>query len=197
MFDFLAQHKDNINAKKILDIGANSGQFCKGIKKIFPHAHVTSIEAGAKYQKNLQECADKVHIAVLGDERKTVDMYLIETKPGKPSYSKGSNLFGKGSHKDQRQMVLLSDIVDDSYDFIKQDVQGAEIMIIKGSREIFKNAKYIINEVNTSDQGRGEPTIEQMHKFMIDLGFPHHVIITDSVDKDGNQVDVLYTKTMI
>lgn len=198
MFDFLSTHKNLINAKKILDIGANNGQFCRGIKKIFPHAHVTSIEAGGKYKDSLQECADEVHIAVLGNERKIVDMYLIETKPGKPSYSKGSNLFGNGKHKDQRHMQLLSDVVaDKDFDFIKQDVQGAEIMIMEGAPEIFTSADYVLNEVNLFESARGEPNIDIMNDYMKTLGFDFHYTITNSADKDNRQTDVLYCKKAI
>jgi len=198
VFEFLSTHKNQINAKRILDIGANSGQFCKGIKKIFPHAHVTSIEAGGKYKDSLQECADEVHIAVLGNERKIVDMYLIETKPGKPSYSKGSNLFGNGKHKDQRHMQLLSDVVgDEDFDFIKQDVQGAEIMIIEGAPEIFTTADYVLNEVNLHTSTRGEPDINTMHKFMNTLGFNFNYVITDYQEKINQQTDVLYCKKAI
>ena len=198
MFDFLSTHKNLINAKKILDIGANNGQFCRGIKKIFPHAHVTSIEAGDKYKDSLQECADEVHIAVLGNERKIVDMYLIETKPGKPSYSKGSNLFGNGKHKDQRHMQLLSDVVaDKDFDFIKQDVQGAEIMIMEGAPEIFTSADYVLNEVNLFESARGEPNIDTMNDYMKTLGFDFHYTITNSADKDNRQTDVLYCKKAI
>ena len=198
MFNFLSQYKNQINAKKILDIGANNGQFCKGIKKIFPDAHVTSIEAGAKYKKNLQECADEVHIAVLGNERKIVDMYLIETKPGKPSYSKGSNLFGNGKHKDQRHMQLLSDVVENNkFDFIKQDVQGAEIMIMEGAPEIFSTADFVLNEVNLHTSTRGEPDIDTMHKFMTTLGFNFNYVITDYQEKNNQQTDVLYCKKAI
>lgn len=198
MFEFITKHKNQIDAKRILDIGANSGQFCKGIKKIFPHAHVTSIEAGAKYKNSLQECADEVHIAVLGNERKLVDMYLIETKPGKPSYSKGSNLFGNGKHKDQRQMELLSDVVNNNaFDFIKQDVQGAEIMIMEGTPEIFTNAEYVLNEVNLHTSTTGEPDINTMHKFMKTLGFDFYYVITDYQKKNNQQTDVLYCKQAI
>ena len=45
-------------------------------------------------------------------------------------------------------MTLESVVGNDSFDFIKQDVQGSEILIIQGSVKIFQKADYILNEVN-------------------------------------------------
>ena len=75
------------------------------------------------------------HIAVLGDSNKKVKMYLREIDKGhkkKITYTKGSTLFGIFKDYEMRQMQTLHEIVgnDAEYDLIKQDVQGAEIMLI-------------------------------------------------------------------
>ena len=47
-------------------------------------------------------------------------------------------------------MQTLDNLVgkDAQFDLIKQDVQGAEIMVMEGCPSVFERAKYVIQEVN-------------------------------------------------
>lgn len=195
MYLFLQQQIAPVyKPNRILDIGANKGQFCDAIKNIWPLAHITSIEAGEKYRPHLEKKANQVHIAVLGDSNRPITMSLIETKPGKGGYSKGSNIFGHGTHQHQRQMQTLDEFVDADYDFIKQDVQGAELLVIKGAPHIFAQADMVLNEVSVDAQPSGEPSLEQMNSVMQQIGFNYYAIITPKELKFHHQIDVLYTK---
>ena len=182
--------------KKVLDVGAWNGFWTKNCKTFWPDAHYTCVEAGAKHLKKLQDCANEVHIAVVGDAHRKVDMHLTKVKPGKLGYTKGSSVFPWGSSDiktDQRDMVTLKSLVgkNPQYDLIKQDVQGAELLVIKGSKEIFEKATYIINEVNLIKKEQ-MPYIDEMHDYMSSIGFRNHEIISKHPGND--QVDVLYWK---
>jgi hypothetical protein len=71
------------------------------------------------------------------------------------------------------------------YDFIKQDVQGAEMLIMEGTPEIFKRATYVLNEVENND-------VKEMNAYMKKLGFNNSEIIADHPGHD--QVDKIYWK---
>ena len=205
MYQYLREELQGFIPKKILDLGAWNGRWTNEVKKFWPDAHYTCIEAGEKHKGRLLHCANKVFIAVLGNENKKVKMHLRQIRKGtnknKITYTKGSNIFGSSesfpSHSTEvREMVTLESLVgaDVSYDFIKQDVQGAELLVIQGSPEIFKRATYVLNEVNLyKDPGHPlMPDVKEMDTYMKNLGFLNSKIIDDhGLHK---QVDKIYWK---
>jgi len=199
MYDYLKKLKTekNFMPMKILDIGANIGFWTNSVKAIWPDAEYTCIEAGPKYEKHLKEIAHNYHIAVLGDSNREVKMYLREIDKGnkkKITYTKGSTVFGIFKDHEIRQMQTLDQLVgaDAQFDLIKQDVQGAEIMIMKGAPEIFTRAKYVVQEVNThkDKQFPDMPSESEMDEFMFELGFDHSEIIEQKPNVD--QIDKIY-----
>ena len=116
-------------------------------------------------------------------------MYLREIKKGsrkKITYTKGSTVFGIFKDFEIRQMQTLDEIVgkDAEYDLIKQDVQGAEIMVMDGAPEIFKRAKYVIQEVNIQkDEAFPDmPCESDMDDYMTSLGFKNNLVIEKKDD---------------
>jgi FkbM family methyltransferase len=199
MYDYLKKLKTekNFMPMKILDIGANIGFWTNSVKAIWPDAEYTCIEAGPKYEKHLKEIANNYHIAVLGDSNREVKMYLREIDKGskkKITYTKGSTVFGIFKDHEIRQMQTLDQLVgkDAQFDLIKQDVQGAEIMIMKGAPEIFTRAKYVVQEVNThkDKQFPDMPSESEMDEFMFELGFDHSEVIEQKSNVD--QIDKIY-----
>jgi len=199
MYKHLAKLKveSDFNPTRILDVGAWNGFWTKNVKEIWPDAHYTCIEAGLKHEKKLKEITPDYHIAVLGDTDREVKMYLREIDKGskkKVTYTKGSTLFGIFKDFEVRQMTTLDSLVgkDAQYDLIKQDVQGAEIMVMQGAPEIFKRAKYVIQEVNLyKDQKFPDlPSEKEMDDYMLELGFENAEIIEQKEQAD--QIDKIY-----
>ena len=198
MYDYLKKLKTehNFMPRKILDIGAWNGFWTANVKKIWPDASYTCIEAGPKHENNLKKITPDYHIAVLGDSNREVKMYLREIDKGnkkKVTYTKGSSIFAVFKDYETRQMQTLDMIVgkDAIFDLIKQDVQGAEIMIMEGAPEIFKRARYVIQEVNLQKDETfpSIPDEVEMDRYMNKLGFSNNEIIADH----GNQqVDKMY-----
>ena len=202
MYDYLKGLRDdhNFQPKKILDIGAWNGFWTNKVKQIWENAEFTCIEAGQKHEKHLKEITPNYHIAVLGDENREVKIYLREIKKGnrkKVTYTKGSTVFGIFKDFETRQMQTLDELVgnDAKFDLIKQDVQGAEIMIMQGAPEIFKRANYVINEVNTKkDPDHPKmPDEKEMDSYMQTLGFDKNKVIDEHNKTD--QVDKIYWKS--
>ena len=124
-------------------------------------------------------------------------MYLREIDKGnkkKITYTKGSSLFGIFKDYEIRQMQTLDELVgkDAQFDLIKQDVQGAEIMIMRGAPEIFARAKYVIQEVNKTKDKKfpGIPSENEMDEFMFELGFDHNEVIEQK--ENVHQIDKIY-----
>ncbi len=100
------------------------------------------------------------------------------------------------SRSNIQYFISIKSIVgnDAIYDFIKQDVQGAELLVMQGSPEIFKKATYVLNEVNLYKDPKQPliPDVKEMDLFMQRLGFNNSAVIADH----GNdvQIDKLYWK---
>ena len=198
MYDYLKKLKTehNFMPRKILDIGAWNGFWTVNVKKIWPDALYTCIEAGPKHENKLKKITPNYHIAVLGDSNREVKMYLREIDKGnkkKVTYTKGSSIFAVFEDYETRQMQTLDMIVgkDAIFDLIKQDVQGAEIMIMDGAKDVFKRARYVIQEVNLQKDENFPliPDEVEMDSYMDKLGFSKNEIIADH----GNQqVDKIY-----
>lgn len=199
MYEYLQKLKDENNfiPTRILDVGAWNGFWTNNVKKIWPDAHYTCIEAGPKHEKKLKDITSDYHIAVLGDSNREVKMYLREIDKGnrkKITYTKGSSIFSVFKDYEVRQMQTLDELVgqDAKYELIKQDVQGAEIMIMNGCRSIFKKAKYVIQEVNLE---RDElfpdmPSEVDMDDYMRNLGFKNNEVI--DIKNNSGQIDKIY-----
>ena len=174
---------------RILDIGAWNGFWTRHCKTFWSDSHYTCIEAGSKHAKSLEKIADTYHIALLGDIQRQVDVYI-----NKVGYTKGASIFPSLDKKiDKRQMVTLESVVGSQhFDFIKQDVQGSELLIMKGSENIFRKADYILNEVNI-EKIDDLPGLSEMTEYMKTIGFSHSKIIAEH-QCEPKQVDVLYSK---
>lgn len=199
MYKYLKKLKEekNFEPGTVLDIGAWNGFWTNNVKPIWPDAVYTCIEAGAKHEHKLKEITPNYHIAVLGDSNREVKMHLIEISKGdkkKITYTKGSSVFGVYKNYELRQMQTLNELVGDDarFDLIKQDVQGAEIMIMKGAPEIFKRAKYVIQEVNLhkDEEFPNMPYEDSMDSYMRTLGFNDSDTIATHEGVD--QVDKIY-----
>ncbi len=199
MYEYLKNLKleKNFNPNKILDIGAWNGFWTKNVKEIWPNAHYTCIEAGPKHEKKLKDIADLYHIEVLGDSNREVKMYLREIDKGsrkKVTYTKGSTLFGIFKDFEIRQMKTLDRLVgkDAEFDLIKQDVQGAEIMVMQGAPDIFTRAKYVIQEVNLFKEEKfpDMPSESEMDEYMFQLGFNNSEVIEKK--ENVEQIDKIY-----
>ena len=199
MYEYLKNLKleKNFNPIKILDIGAWNGFWTKNVKEIWPNAHYTCIEAGPKHEKKLKDIADLYHIEVLGDSNREVKMYLREIDKGsrkKVTYTKGSTLFGIFKDFEIRQMKTLDRLVgkDAEFDLIKQDIQGAEIMVMQGAPDIFTRAKYVIQEVNLFKEEKfpDMPSESEMDEYMFQLGFNNSEVIEKK--ENVEQIDKIY-----
>ena len=198
MYEYLK--KLDFKPNTVLDLGAWNGIWTRAVKEFWPDAHYTCIEAGKKHEGRLLKCANEVFIAVLGNENKEVDMHLRKIKGHKITYTKGSNIFGTSTFPseavEKRKMQTLESVVgaDATYDFIKQDVQGAELLVMQGSLDIFKRATYVLNEVNLYKDSEQPlvPDVKEMDLFMQSFGFNSSAVIDDHGKMD--QIDKLYWK---
>jgi len=68
-------------------------------------------------------------------------------------------------------LLKKNNINPGQFDFVNLDIQGVELQALKGFGEYLDSVKYIYTEVNTGEVYINNDSIDQMDKFLGDLGF--------------------------
>ena len=186
----------------IIDAGAYIGEWTRNVREIFPESTFVMIEAQSAKRNVLDEIARKydnvnLEIALLGDaERDNVEFFEMET---------GSSIYEENTHHNRKKVSLKMrtlDAVVEKYPvrgscFIKMDVQGAEIDILKGAPQLLKRTDFILLEVSTLNYNQNAPEFAEVVKFMKDIGYvlfdicDEHRILENQV---LFQVDLIFAK---
>jgi len=90
-----------------------------------------------------------------------------------------SNLRDMGFFKDGMSTIRPTKTLDDVVkergfpppDFIKIDVQGCEVDILKGATETLKTVKDLVVELQHSEYNKGAPQVQESLPFIESLGF--------------------------
>lgn len=102
--------------------------------------------------------------------------------------SMSSSILALGTHKElypdikvEKELVLYSSRIDtfvkkikiiiNEYDFVNIDIQGAELLALKGFGDLLDNINYIYTEVNIDNVYEGCPLLDEMDEFLTLKGF--------------------------
>jgi FkbM family methyltransferase len=183
---------------RILDVGANDGWWYKNTLNTYPQAEFILVEANPYNEPALQQLGVEYHIACLSDEVKQVDFFITADNPtstGASYYLENTDNF----HQDNTRSIELTtttlDILfpSETFDYIKMDVQGAEVDIIKGGKVLLSKASQVLLEVPIEgiEYNLGAPTRADYFKVMAEVGFTNYVVVENI---NNLQEDILFTK---
>lgn len=212
--NFLSELLVNNNIKNILDIGSNVGAFSNLCKSIVNDSTIYMIEANPQCEQFLKNIGNKYYIAALSDKNKEVTFYINPNNPvcTGASYYKENGIAYIEANEIKLNTVLLDELLSDEnivFDFIKIDVQGSELDVIRGGKKFISEASFVLCECPyTEDESvleynSGGCNFEQIVDEMKDLGFFNYKIIeelrvqsTCNNWKSGTLVaiDVLFSK---
>ena len=187
--------------KTVLDIGAFEGEWTLMCSTIFNDAKFIMFEAQeSKTEKFNMLKSNKVdyHIGLLGPElnekskfyvNETVSSALPETAKDLqdyieiPMYTVDEVLKMKGVEK---------------ADFIKLDVQGFELEVLKGASIALETAEVVLMEVSLIEINKGAPLIHEVMQFMVSRGFVCYdicSIVRRPLDKALWQTDLIFVNS--
>lgn len=157
---------------RILDIGANVGQFHLFCKEIYPDSFVFSIEASPSCEEHLKKITSDYLIAMLAKDNSVYDFYSRKNDPtctGNSIYKELTEFYSDDQIEILHQPgVKLDDLFTEESEFelIKMDTQGSELDIISGGISLCKKAKGILLEVSLTQYNEGAPLYDDVIKFM-------------------------------
>ncbi len=190
--------QDYFHPYRILDIGANIGQFHTLAKSIYPEAYVFSIEASPECEQHLKQITDQYYIGLLAKDTLEYDFYSRKDAPT----GTGNSIYRELTHfysDDQLEIIKQKGIKldnlfepDSEFDLIKIDTQGSELDIITGGINLCKKAKGILLEVSLTQYNQGAPLYWEVLTFMKEFGFRPEAILDESRNHGSHQQDILF-----
>lgn len=132
----------------IYDIGAHKGRWSKAHSKWLPNSTFVMFEANIEHEKKLKSRGFRYFIGVLTSHGGSVRFYK-KAATGDSIFRENTTHYIEADYVEMPSR-RLSELVKEHNlkmpDFIKIDVQGAEIEVMNGGLEVIQHAKAILLE---------------------------------------------------
>ena len=204
MYWSIANMKRNgFNPKIILDIGAYHGEWTTEVIKFFPNSRYLLFEANPE-KKDILYKLSKKHRNI------EVDIALLSSVSGQPTkfniLETASSALEEYNETKGKNIVLqtytLNNILKnkniDKIDFVKLDVQGYELEILKGAEEYLQHCEAILTEISLIALHKNCPIFIEVLNYMDKLNFCAYDICSVSARRPYDhalwQTDIIFVK---
>lgn len=180
---------------RIIDGGANVGDFAKCAISIFPSTNIHLIEPQPACHDSLMQlarnCRFHVHPVALSVEDTSIDFAIdpagittgAHVSPNTPTAEEETCVRVRA----QRLDVLLRDeLIKEDRCLLKLDLQGWELEALKGAEGILDRIEVILTEVSFFAQAY-EPSIETLVRFLDEHGFALYDIAAIAARRRDNR----------
>jgi FkbM family methyltransferase len=185
-----------------VDIGAYDGQWSLSFRREFPACHMLMIEAMESKTERLRQVSEQsggaidYRIAVLG-ARHGQSIRWIEMDSGSSALEEHS---GYPRDVQTRTLTTLDEVLGADaprVDFMKLDVQGYELEVLRGAARAMGQAQAIFLEASLVPVNDGCPLIHEVLAFMDARGFRLLDFCSQNRRKDGTlwQTDLMFVKS--
>lgn len=198
------------NLDLIIDVGSNRGQFTFASKIYFPKVTIYAFEAlkseFKKYKNLISSFKNiKAYNYALGNIKKKTRMN-IASSPDSSSLLEINELQSKefGTYKTNSYEEIEIRRLDEWLEQIKRfksillkiDVQGFELEVLKGSKQVLKHIKYLYIEASSVELYKNQPFLEDIKDFLFGEGFFLEDSFNQCYGENNNliQGDYLFTK---
>ena len=162
----------------IYDIGASFLHWTNIVEMLWPDAQIIAFDAWDKSEFLYKERGMKYFSGVLSDEDgKTVKFYQNDSLPMGNSYYREiphPDVFPENKYHLKETKTLDTVVKEYGFpppDFVKIDVQGAEMDVIKGGKNTLRNAQHLIVEMQKVHYNEGAPLVDDTLPFIESLGW--------------------------
>ena len=187
-----------------IDIGAYHGEWTKLFKSVFPETKVLMLEAQSSKSPILESVCKEIpngvdyEIALLG-EKDGEKVTFTEMETGSSVLEESSSFTRNYTEK---ELVTLDSIVSHypdfkTLDFLKLDVQGYELNVLKGASNLLKRTELVYMETSLIPVNKGCPLIADVIQFMTENNFRLLDFCSQIRRKDGVlwQTDLLFVNS--
>lgn len=182
----------------IVDIGANIGQFAFMIHSVLPNLSVYSFEPDPKCFAELQgtfndhEIPGKCFPYAISATEGDVVLNLYEASANNSLLARDGEVANNHVSVSSKSLDKISiEFGRVKNAFLKIDVQGAELHVLRGAREFLSNCKFVLVEVSLSGAYAGNALIEEVFLMLRNYGFVCREIVDILRDSKRNSSSIL------
>jgi FkbM family methyltransferase len=187
--------KNGFAISTVYDIGANKGRWSRDMRRSLPRSDFFLFEANEKHREKLASRGFPFFICVLGSKEESRRFYSIGGT-GDSLYLEKSEHYEEGDHRTVTTQTLQKIAQENKLpppNFIKLDVQGAELDILAGSEGLLDHCHVIYMECPVLEYNAGAPTFDAYVQFMSAKGYVPLQILEQHVLQGALiQVDILF-----
>jgi FkbM family methyltransferase len=212
---------DPENFETIVDGGANHGVFSRAFLRISPNAQVIGIEPmvalaeGNRGSKAARACLRDLNrlrdrypgrFRILGlalSDREETRRFFITQADGCSSLLQPPDVFLESFEVMSEDLVTtttLDKLVEaeqiGTIDLLKLDLQGAEMLALRGAEKALGNTKNVLLELNLRRVYKDSATTNEITEFLAERGFRFAKISNVTTPPDGSiaQCDAFFTR---
>lgn len=193
-FNYLLKLKNDFNFKPkvIYDIGACVLHWTQRAQDIWPESEIVLFDATDAFESLYIESGLSYNICALSNEsNKNIKFYQNNNNFAgnsyyreNPKYSPAAeHLFDHNSIVEM-QTITLDDVVKykmlNKPNFVKIDVQGAELDVLMGATESLKTCEHVIAELRDIEYNIGSPEKEVVIDYLVSQGFKNMGMFSDN-----------------
>jgi FkbM family methyltransferase len=186
-----------------IDVGAYHGEWTRTFSRVFQGVPILMIEAQADKRDHLERTARRIgncvdlETALLSREQGAeVQFFMMET---------GSSIYPENTTAPRHRIRMHTETLDtvvsrhprlrEPY-FIKLDVQGAELDVLRGGAETLGKAEGVMLEASVLNYNEGAPGLREIIEFMEAEGFAIYDIanLMRLVTGDLCQLDAIFLR---
>jgi FkbM family methyltransferase len=191
------------NPAVVIDVGAYIGEWTRGFKRIFPSACILMVEPQPGHLERLRAVAaafNGVELAPVlcgAQERGSVPFHMCESASSVLMESARPTVVSTISVPMTTLDKFTANAVFARPDFIKLDVQGYELEVLRGAELALASAEAVLMEVNLLGILDGAPLFHEATQLMSERGFQVYDICTffrRPYDGALWQVDVIFVR---
>ena len=167
----------NINPQVIYDIGACGMGWTGQAKQIWPDAEYVLFDAADNHGPQYEEAGYQHHVGALSDvSGKTVRFYQNDLNCTGNSYYREINhdVFPESTARDLETCTLDQIVKDKGFkpaNLIKIDVQGSELDVLLGAKEVIASCSDVVVELRHTPYNEGAPEAPEVIRFLEGMGF--------------------------
>ncbi len=185
----------------VVDVGAHKGEWANAFSRIFPNAKIVSFEPNPQvYPDLLASNPNSIQACLSRRNGESRTLYL----PSSSEYSStGVSMYREnGEAYDDPQVIEVQTRSLDSFglpcDYLKLDVQGAELEVLAGGERTLGKANFCQLECGILQFNKGAPLIAEVIAYMHSKDF----IVLEFLEllphlNKLNQVDILFCKNTL
>jgi FkbM family methyltransferase len=197
-----AMMRRGFHPRAAIDVGAYAGEWTVSLLHLFPETRVLMVEPQPAQAERL-EALTRLHRGVefapvlLGPTTvSSVEFYQAET---------GSSVLRDPGNRSAQPTPMAMTTLDAvtrrsgfaAADFLKLDVQGYELAVLRGAEQVLKSAEAVMMEVNLIAVYEGSPLVHEVVAFMAARGFRVYDVCTFSHRPYDNalwQMDMMFVR---